>query len=134
MLRIATCPGCGREIATDVDETEDVRAAWCLNCGGTGDPNPTAIANTRFLLAIEAHEAKADLASGRASIRSLVLSLTPAAYEKGGLRIALSLAHAEPLHGRYGLGRGLGRSRPASPLPNGCTPPTVGFLPATPCV
>jgi hypothetical protein len=63
MLRIGICPGCEREIATD--EVDDPRAGWCLNCGGTGDPNPEAIVNTRFLISCFAHDAAAEFAVAR---------------------------------------------------------------------
>jgi hypothetical protein len=49
MMTIAICPGCNREIATD-DDVSDERARWCLNCGGLGDPNRSAVADTRHLL------------------------------------------------------------------------------------
>lgn len=64
-FRIATCPGCGRKIATD--DADDPRADWCLNCGGWGDPDRAAIANTHHLLSHLAESRACDCLVGNAA-------------------------------------------------------------------
>jgi len=48
VVRVAICPGCNREHATD--DADDPRADWCFACGGWGDPNPLAVENTQWLI------------------------------------------------------------------------------------